>query len=101
MAKTASITVRLEPDIKSMAEKIYSDFGITISDAINIFLHKSVQIGGLPFSMRQPRYNAATMAAMQEAEDVSTGKIPAKTIILPESFLMNLMQRMTEYHATT
>ena len=78
MAKTASVTVRLEPDIKSMAEKIYSDFGITISDAINIFLHKSVQIGGLPFSMRQPQYNAATMAAMQEAEDISTGKIPAK-----------------------
>ncbi len=53
MAKTASITVRLDPNIKSMAEQIYSDFGITISDAINIFLHKSIQLGGLPFSMRQ------------------------------------------------
>lgn len=78
MPKTASITVRLEPDIKSMAEKIYSDFGITISDAINIFLHKSIQLGGLPFSMRYPQYNKTTLAAMQEANDISAGKIATK-----------------------
>ena len=78
MAKTASITVRLDPNIKSMAEQIYSDFGITISDAIDIFLHKSIQLGGLPFSMRHPQYNKATLAAMQEANDISSGKIAAK-----------------------
>lgn len=78
MPKTASITVRIDPNIKNMAEDIYSDFGITISDAVNIFLHKSVQEGGLPFSMRRPRYNQTTLAAMQEAEDISNGKIPAK-----------------------
>ena len=78
MAKTASITVRLDPNIKSMAEQIYSDFGITISDAINIFLHKSIQLGGLPFSMRHPLYNKATLAAMQEAKDIASGKIATK-----------------------
>lgn len=75
MSKTASITVRLEPGIKSAAEQIYADFGITISDAINIFLHKSVQIGGLPFSMRKSNYSKATLAAMQEANDITSGKI--------------------------
>ncbi len=78
MPKTASITVRIDPTIKNMAENIYSDFGITISDAINIFLHKSVQEGGLPFSMRRPIYNKTTLAAMQEAEDIASGKIHAK-----------------------
>lgn len=28
-----------------------------ITDSINIFLHKSIMQGGLPFEMRQPRYN--------------------------------------------
>ena len=34
--------------------------------------------GGLPFEMRQPRYNAETEAAMQEARDIASGKIKAK-----------------------
>ena len=61
-----------------MAEQIYSDFGITISDAINIFFTQIHPIGGLPFSMRHPQYNKATLAAMQEANDIASGKIAAK-----------------------
>ena len=34
--------------------------------------------GGLPFEMRQTRYNAETEAAMQEARDIASGKIKAK-----------------------
>jgi len=34
--------------------------------------------GGLPFSVRQPRYGAATQAAMREADDIIAGRIPAK-----------------------
>ena len=52
MAKTANINIRIEPETKAQAEKIFSDFGITISDAINIFLKKSIMEGGLPFEVR-------------------------------------------------
>lgn len=41
MAKSANINIRIDPEIKLNAEKIFSSFGITITDAINIFLHKS------------------------------------------------------------
>ncbi len=41
MAKSANINIRIDPEIKLSAEKIFSSFGITITDAINIFLHKS------------------------------------------------------------
>ena len=34
--------------------------------------------GGLPFEVRQPRYNAETEAAMKEARDIMAGKIKAK-----------------------
>lgn len=33
--------------------------------------------GGLPFDVRQPRYNAETEKAMQEARDIMAGKIEA------------------------
>lgn len=78
MAKTANINIRIEPDVKANAEKLFAAFGITVGDAINIFLRKSLMEGGLPFDVRQPRYNAETEAAMQEARDISSGKIKAK-----------------------
>lgn len=79
MAKTANINVRIDPDTKAGAEKLFASFGITVTDAINIFLRQSLMVGGLPFEVRQPRYNAETEAAMQEARDITNGKIPAKS----------------------
>lgn len=79
MAKTANINVRIDPETKAGAEKLFSSFGITVTDAINIFLRKSIMEGGLPFEMKQPRYNAATEAAMQETRDILNDKFSAKS----------------------
>ena len=79
MSKTAAISMRVEPSVKSDAESIFGSFGLTLADAINVFLHKSIQVGGMPFELRQPRYNAETEAAMQEARDIMSGKIKAKS----------------------
>ena len=78
MARTANIKIRTEPETKSGAEQLFASFGISVSDAINIFLHQSLMVGGLPFEVRQPRFNAETEAAMQEARDIASGKISAK-----------------------
>ena len=78
MAKTANINIRIDPEIKMQAEQLFSCFGITITDAINIFLHKSIMEGGLPFEMRQPRYNAETEAALDEARAIMDGRVQAK-----------------------
>ncbi len=79
VAKTASIKVRVAPEVKAGAEQLFARFGITMTDAINIFLHQSLMVGGLPFDVKQPGYNAETEAAIQEARDISSGKIPAKS----------------------
>lgn len=34
--------------------------------------------GGLPFDMKQPRYNLETEAAMLEARDIANGKTPTE-----------------------
>ena len=78
MAKTANLNIRVDPEIKSSAEALFSSFGLTVSDAVNIFLHQSLLEGGLPFAVKQPRYNAETEAAMAEARAIAEGKIPAK-----------------------
>ena len=79
MPKTSSLNIRLDPEVKSAADGIFSRFGITVADAVNIFLHKAIMTGGLPFDMTLPAYNAETIAAMKEAEGIINGTIPAKS----------------------
>ena len=78
MAKTAVLNIRTDPDVKAQAEAVYQQFGITLSDAVNIFLRKSVMVGGLPFAMKGQMPNAATLAAMSETEDILAGRVRTK-----------------------
>lgn len=89
MAKTASINVRIEPEVKQQAENLFGSFGISVTDAINIFLHTSIMEGGFPFTIRQPRFNAETLA-MQEARDIMSGKIQAKSYKTTDNLLQAL-----------
>lgn len=78
MSKTANINLRIEPDVKAQADAVFSSLGISITDAINVFLHASIMEGGFPFQPKQPRYNRETLMAMQEAKDIMAGKVEAK-----------------------
>jgi addiction module antitoxin, relB/dinJ family len=79
MAKSANINIRIEPEVKQDAENLFGSFGISVTDAINIFLRTSIMEGGFPFIVKQPRYNIETEAAIQEARDIMSGKIQTKT----------------------
>jgi len=52
MAKTSSMYIRIDPKIKSEVEEIYKRFGMSLTDAINIFIYQSRNVGGLPFNLR-------------------------------------------------
>lgn len=57
---------------KKAIEELYSKFGITVSDAVNIFFHQSLMQNGLPFEMQLPLdYNEETKEAMIEAKEIS------------------------------
>lgn len=66
MAKDSVINIRTDSETKRAIESLYGQFGITISDAVNIFFRKSLMEGGLPFDMRQPRYHQETEASMSK-----------------------------------
>ena len=71
MPKTASLNIRLDSDIKKNAEAIYSYYGLSLAEAVTVFIHQSCNVGGLPFDLRPARPNAETLAAMAEAERIS------------------------------
>ena len=70
MAKTASMYVRIDPAIKEEVEKVYYRYGISLSEAINIFIYQSINIGGLPFDLRPAVPNAETLAAIEEGNEI-------------------------------
>ena len=71
MAKTASLNIRLDSEIKKTAESVYSRYGLSLAEAVTVFIHQSCNIGGLPFDLRPTRPNVETLAAMAEAERIS------------------------------
>jgi DNA-damage-inducible protein J len=71
--------MRIDPETKQGAEQLFSSFGITITDAVMMFLRQSLMVGGLPFEVRQPRFNAETEAAISEARGILDGTVQAKT----------------------
>jgi len=68
--KTANYNIRLDPTIKTKAEETYAEFGLNLSEAINVFLHMSIKWQGFPFEIRNPKLNAQTILAMQETEQI-------------------------------
>ena len=68
--KTANYNIRLDPTIKTKAEETFAEFGLNLSEAINVFLYMSIKRGGFPFEVREPRFSAETLFAMQETEQI-------------------------------
>lgn len=54
MAKTSTISARIDPDIKKRAEQVFRELGLTSSQAITLF-YKQVELQqGLPFIVKIP-----------------------------------------------
>lgn len=68
--KTTNYNIRLDPTIKIKAEKTFAEFGLNLSEAINVFLHMSIKQCGFPFEIREPKLNSETILAMQETEQI-------------------------------
>lgn len=63
-----TIQSRIKPELKEQAEDIFEAIGLSMGDAIRLFLQQSVNVGGLPFQPTAKRPNAETIAALEELE---------------------------------
>ena len=86
MAKSEILTLQIDSSLKKQAESLFSSLGITLEEAITLFLEASVQHGGLPFPVDQTRYNQQTELALEEARDILSGKIHHSTSSVDDLF---------------
>ena len=64
MNKNRMVNARVDANVKEIAEGIFAAIGVTMSDAVNVFLRQAVFYGGFPFAVRVP--NPETIAAIEE-----------------------------------
>ena len=69
--KTASINVRLLPSVKSEAERIFNYHGLTLPEAITVFINHACHTGGFPFDLKGAPYtDSESMEALREAKQL-------------------------------
>ena len=82
MSETINVTIRLDRDIKENAEKMFSDFGMNLSTAFNIFARQSLRQGKIPFEIFDPFYNEKNqMRLARSIADAEAGKLTIHEII--------------------
>lgn len=67
---TTNINVRVDSELKQKAEKLFNDLGLSMSSAINMFLHSAIMHDGIPFEIKRKMPNAETRAALDEYEEM-------------------------------
>jgi len=68
MLKTASINVNLLPEVKAEAERVFGYHGLTLPEAVNVFINHACHAGGFPFSLNGAPYtDPESLEALAEA----------------------------------
>lgn len=91
MVKSSNLYVRIEPDVKEQAEKVFDGLGISMSNAVGLFLKQVVINQAIPFELTLAPAEIKSVNTMTEAEfnaelengyaDYLTGKgRPAKEV---------------------
>ena len=68
MSATAMVHVRVDKEIKARAAETLAAMGLSMSDAVRVFLTRVVAEQQLPFALRVP--NAETREAMAEVDEL-------------------------------
>jgi len=67
-ATTTMVHVRVDEKIKTQAAETLSSMGLTVSDAVRVFLTRVVADKGLPFELKAP--NETSRAAIAEGDQI-------------------------------
>lgn len=64
---SVNMSLRIDEELKSQAEDLFSDLGLSMSAAITIFVKKAVREQKIPFELSRDIPNKDTLEAMEEA----------------------------------
>ena len=82
MQKSATLNLRVDPEVKQSAESVLSQLGLSMSTAVDMFLRQVSLTGGIPFRVALPEaprsIDVDSMADRQLFEALSRGLLEAE-----------------------
>lgn len=90
MSNTINMSFRVDKNLKQQADTLFKKLGINTSAALNMFLTQSVREQSIPFVPTMNVPNERLLKALQEVEDIESGKVKAKRYKTFEDALKDL-----------
>lgn len=69
MAK-ASMNIRMDSEVKIQAQKLFNEFGLDMTTAVNMFLRQAIRTHSIPFELRLDIPNDETLLAIEEVQQM-------------------------------
>ena len=84
MAETTNLNIRIDKHLKEQAEAFFSELGLSMTAAFNIFVRQSLRQGRIPFEIGladDPFYSPANQAVLRHSiQEAAAGKFVSKTL---------------------
>jgi DNA-damage-inducible protein J len=91
--KTASINIRLYPELKQEAENVFAFHGLSLPEAITVFLNHACKVGGFPFELKGARWQDPTsLAALEECRKIEENPISYKQFNNAADLIANCLE---------
>ena len=90
MSNAINMSFRVDKNLKQQADTLFKKLGINTSAALNMFLTQSVREQSIPFVPTLNVPNERLLKALQEVEDIESGKVKAKRYKTFEDALKDL-----------
>ena len=69
MNSMATINIRTDSATKKEAERLFADFGLSMTSAINVFLRQVIREKRIPFEIGDENPNELTAKVLKETEE--------------------------------
>ena len=66
-----NLNIRTDKEVKESAEMIFTELGLNMTTAINMFLRTTIREHGIPFSLKLDVPNSTTVAAIEEGRRIA------------------------------
>ncbi len=81
---TTATNIRIDSALKAEVTPLFEGLGLSLSQAITLFLRQSVLHNGLPFKVEYPEYSKELLEAVEEAKSLEKSKATKRYTDLEE-----------------
>lgn len=97
MQKITNINIRVDEELKKQANELFEYFGMSISQAITLFLKQAVNTSSIPFEIKKPEYSKDLIEALAEAEEMEKHPEKYKKYETVEEFMEDLHNEIQDW----